>query len=108
MHLKQTDPDNRRRYVWRLVRKLEKRDGTTYLKRQGQGQGKLFIAVSALEQLMPWDPGTLSALRGDVNTLATDLRHLKKRVNDQGRRITNLEKFRSLTRDYLKETAELE
>ena len=56
---------------------------------------------------MPWDPGTLSAIRGDVNTLAHDLRDLKKRVNDHGRRITNLEKFRDLTRNYLKDTADL-
>ncbi len=46
-------PERRREYVRRLIRRLEERDGTVYLRRFGRGRGKLYVAVSALEQLMP-------------------------------------------------------
>ncbi len=107
MKLPHETPEERRQYVRRLVRRLEQRDGTVYLRRFGVGQGKLFIAVSAVEQLMPWDPGTLTSLRGELHSLNAEVRAVKKRVSDNARRISNLEKFRDLTRRYLIETAQL-
>jgi hypothetical protein len=80
----------RRQYVRRVIRGLERRDGTSYLRRFGPGNGKLYIAVSALEQLMPWDPGTLTAIRGDVDGLGVRMKRAEKRIDGHDRDIAKL------------------
>lgn len=65
--------------VRRLIRRLEKRDGANYLKLLG---GQYYVAVGVLEQLLPWEPGTLHQLRSDVNDLAVQQAHQNKRLND--------------------------
>jgi len=70
-----------RRRIRRLIRRLERRDGTTYLRQFGEGENApLFVAVSALEQLMPWDPGTLTAMRSTIDTLGVRMRRVERRV----------------------------
>jgi hypothetical protein len=88
------DPAYLRQRVWRLIRRLERRDRTTYLRTFGEGENaKLWVAVSALEQLMPWDPGTLTALRGDLDALGTRTKRLERRVDQQQNDIANLSKW---------------
>jgi hypothetical protein len=74
--------------VRRLIRRLESRDGASYLRRFGPGKGKLFVAVSALEQLMPWDPGTLTAIRGDVDGLGIRMKRAEKKIDAHAGRIS--------------------
>lgn len=93
MQVPKADREQRRLHVRRLLRRLEKRDGTSYLRRFGPGRGKLYVAVSALEQLMPWDPGTLGRMRGDVDATAVRVTRLERRVTGHDR---ELEKLRSI------------
>lgn len=93
MQLPHADKHRRREHVRRAIRRLEQRDGTSYLHRFGPGTGKLYVAVSALEQLMPWDPGTIGAIRGDVDTLGVQMRRVGKRLDGHDR---DLEKLRNI------------
>jgi hypothetical protein len=80
--------DDRRRYVRRLIRRLEERDRAVYLRRFGSGKGKLYVAVSALEQLMPWDPGTLTAVRGDVDGLGIRMKRAERKIEAHDGRLS--------------------
>ena len=91
MKLPHQNVQERRRYVRRAIRRLEQRDGTRYLRRFGVGRNsKLFVAVSALEQLMPWDPGTLTAMRGQIGELGVRTKRLERRVDGHQKDITKL------------------
>lgn len=81
LKLKHRDRRRRREAVQRLLARLEERDGTRYLRRFGPGRGKLWVSIAALEQLMPWDPGTLTAIRGDVDAHGTRITRLERRVD---------------------------
>lgn len=80
----------RRRYVRRLIRRLETRDGQPYLQTFGKGRGRLYVAVTALERLMPWDPGTLSAIANDVTNLGNRMKRVERQVVAHERDIRQL------------------
>ena len=80
----------RRRYVRRLIRRLEARDGTPYLQTFGKGRGRLFVAVTALERLMPWDPGTLTAIANDVTSLGVRMKRAERQIESHDRDIRQL------------------
>lgn len=76
----------RRRRARRWIRRLERRDGRRYLYREGKGRtSPLYATVAALEQLAPWDPGTLTAIRADVDAHGTHLKRLDRRVTGHDR-----------------------
>lgn len=92
MKLQQKDRRVRRTHVIRLLRRLENRDGTTYLRRFGGSRNSpLYVSVSALEQLHPWDPGTLSAIRGDLDSVGTRVKRLERRVKVHNREIVRID-----------------
>ncbi len=103
MGLKSPNPRVRRLRVSRLLRRLERRDGTTYTRRFGPGNGKLYVSVSALEQLMPWDPGTLTAIRGDVGELGTRTKRLERRVAGHDRDLAKLADWQRRSMELLSE-----
>lgn len=81
MKLPHKNKAERRRYVWRTIRGLERRDGQSYMKRLNPGRGKLYVSLSVLEQLMPWERGTLSGIRADLDGLGVRVKRLKRRVD---------------------------
>lgn len=85
--LKNQNPRHRRQYVRRLIRGLEKRDGRAYLQRFSDTKGKLWIAVSTVERLLPWDAGTLSALRRDVDSLGGRIVRAEGKIEKHGRKL---------------------
>jgi hypothetical protein len=95
------------KFVRRLLRRLEKRDGTAYLRRFGAPPAALYVSPSALEQLEPYSPTALGKLRSDVDELAEEQRAIKLRVNGHGGRIRRLEEFKKKTAAYLAEIAVL-
>lgn len=105
MQLKHQRKDERRQYVRRLFRKLEKRDGRKYLHRFGPGRGKYHVSLEAIDQIAPWDPGTLSEIRGGITQLNSAVKTLRRQLNGHGSRIGNLERWRKLTERYLAESA---
>lgn len=94
----------RRRHVKRLLRRLEKRDGARYLHSDTPG-GKLYVSLSALEQLMPWDPGTLSKMRGDLDVLGTRMTRVERRVTITEKDIVKLHDFQSRAAELLADVA---
>lgn len=81
MKLPHKNAHERRRYVRRTLRRLEQRDGATYMRRLGPGRGKLYVSVGLLEKLMPWDSGTLTGMRADLDGLGVKVKRLKRRVD---------------------------
>lgn len=79
MGLTNKAPKERRRHVKRVIRRLERRDGVAYLHADSPG-GKLYVSLSALEQLIPWSPATLTKMRGDLDSLATTVKTVQKRL----------------------------
>lgn len=92
MQIEHPDPAYRRQRAWRLIRGLEKRDGTAYLMRFGEGKGKLWVSPTALEQLAPYSPTAVVRLREDVDELKEDQAIVKRQLNGHGARIRELEK----------------
>ena len=94
-----------RRRVWRLIRRLEARDGTRYLRRFGSARNSpLHVSVAALEQLMPWDPGTLTAMREQMNGLGMRVKRVERRV---GHNETNIKKIADWTKRFAGMVGEL-
>jgi hypothetical protein len=98
--LPQQDLRERRRVVRRMLRRLEQRDGVKYLHRDTKG-GWLYVSVAKLEELLPWEPGTLSGIRRDMTTVNGQIRELTRRTNGHGARIRKLEKFRKATEAFV-------
>lgn len=94
-------PRERRRRVRRLIQRLERRDGTSYTKRFGEGSGKLFVSIGALEQLMPWSPGTLTAVREDIDGIGVKVRRLSRRVDGHDREIEHLQEVQRRSAELL-------
>lgn len=67
--------------VRRLIERMSERDGTEYLKRIGR---RYYVSTAALEQLLPWEPGTLHQLREDVDDLRAEVTEQNRRLNDHG------------------------
>jgi hypothetical protein len=95
-------------YVRRLLRRLEARDGTAYLRRFGSGRSNLYVSPVALEQLEPYSPTALGKLREDVEELREEQGAIKLQVNGQGSRIRDLEKARRGFEAYMRIQAEVE
>lgn len=101
MNVEHPDPHYRVKYVRRLLRRLEERDGTAYLRQFGPARSNLYVAPEALEQLRPYAPTGYAKLREDIDDVATNVTDLRRQVNGQGARIRNLEEFRKDTAAYL-------
>lgn len=104
MQLKNRGAKERRRHVKRLIRRLEKRDGATYLHADTPG-GKLYVTLAALEQLMPWDRGTLSKMRGDLDELGTRVTRVERRVTITEKDISKLSDFQRRAAELLADVA---
>jgi uncharacterized protein YceH (UPF0502 family) len=78
----------RRQYVIRVVRRMERRDQTQYLRLDGN---RMQVHLSALDQLREWDPTSGSQLRQDMDAIEQEITQLKRRLGGQGHRIRNLE-----------------
>lgn len=104
MKLTHANARERRRYVRRLLRRLEERDRTRYLHRDSE-RGKLYITLSALEQIMPWDPGTFGKLRSDVDAHAMRIRRVEHRVKKHDRSIEKLHDWSRRSAELLTEIA---
>lgn len=90
MQLKQARKKDRRMFVWRMIRRLEARDGTQYMRRFGNGStSPLWISLTAIEKLMPWEPGTVSAIRSDVNELGTRMKRAERKIVGHDRELSN-------------------
>lgn len=93
------------RSVVRLFRRLEGRDDAKYLTRIGQRT--YGVRLSSVERALPWSPGTLTAMRLDVDEVGAELDTVKKRVNAHGSRIQKLEAWRTHAQQFLTATAQL-
>lgn len=93
------------RKVQRLFRRLEKRDDARYLHRIGERT--YGVRLSSVERALPWSPGTLTAIRVDLNEVGEELSTVKKRVNAHGARLNKLESWRTHAQKFLAATAEL-
>lgn len=102
MKLEHESQRERRRYVRRLIRRLETRDQTRYLHRDSP-RGKLYIPLSAIERLMPWDPGTLAALRGNVDALGVRIKRVERRVTKHDQHIAKLHEWQSRSAELLRD-----
>ena len=82
----------RRQDAYRMVRALEKRDGVPYMRSRGPRRpgSRLFVSVAAVEQLAAWDPGTLTAMREDIDVVAVQVRRAERRLDGHDRDITAL------------------
>jgi len=65
------------------------------------------VRLSSVERALPWSPGTLTAIRVDVNEIGDELDTVKKRVNAHGARIQKLESWRKHAQQFLTATAEI-
>jgi len=89
----------RRKYIYRLIRSLERRNGTQYAKRVGRA---LYVSRRAVEDLLPQETlKSIDELESNQIELASEHRKLKSQVNDHGARIRKLEKKQQLTSEYL-------
>lgn len=79
----------RRRVIRRMIRRLEQRDGAKYTRTHGPERpgSRLFVSVAALEQLTPWDAGTLTAMREDIDGLGTRVKRAERRIDGHDRDI---------------------
>jgi hypothetical protein len=108
MSVEHPDPHYRVKYVRRLLRRLERRDGTVYLKQLGAGRGaKLYVSPEGLEQLRPYSPTLFTKLRDDVDDVDGKVTELRRQVNGHGARIRKLEEFKKKTAEYLAAVADL-
>lgn len=103
MKLPPGSPHARAEKVRRMVRRMEKRDGIGYLRRVGR---KWFVSIATIEQLAPWDPGTLGQLRSDVDDLRHDLHVQTRRINDHASFIRKQRNFNKLVARVVKESTE--
>lgn len=90
----------RRKYVWRLLRNLERRDRTRYSKRVGRA---LHVSYRAIESLMPSGQRPLTDLEEDIARLAQEQKALKKQANGHGSRLAILERKQAITQRYLRD-----
>lgn len=97
-------PNGRAEYVRRLIRRMERRDAATYLRRDGR---TWLVSLEDLERARPWAPGTLGGIRSGLGEVAEEVKTLKKRVNSHGRRISVLEEWRKLTDEYIFKISQL-
>lgn len=104
MKLQHANSRERRRYVRRLLRRLEQRDRTRYLHRDNE-RGKLYVTVSALEHLMPWDAGTLTKMRGDLDVIGTRVKRVERRVKKHDRHLEKLQEWQRRSAELLTEIA---
>lgn len=88
MKLTQPNRAERRRYVRRAIRRAEKRDGCRYTKREGK---YLYVSVTALESLMPYNAETYTALGRSVAELAQIQREQGRQLNAHGSRLRTVE-----------------
>lgn len=101
MGLKHPRQKHRVEYVRRLVRQLEQRDGTEYAKRfSDKPNAPMWIAMSVIEKLMPWDPSTVSAIRADVEEIGSRIKRAERRIDTHDREL-------SKHREWQKKAAEL-
>lgn len=98
--LKHANPAERRRYVMRRFRRIERSHKRQYLVSESPG-GKLFVKLSTVDELLRWDPNAVQQVRRDLDDLSTEVRDVRKTQNGHGARIRNLEKFKQATAAYL-------
>lgn len=91
MKLAHPNRDERRRYVRRAIRRAEQRDGCSYTKRVGK-LGQLYVSVSALETLLPYDAETFTKLGRSVADIAQIQRDHKRQIQGHGARLRVVEK----------------
>lgn len=80
-----------RRNAWRLIRRLELRDGIRYLvKPSGARNGHTYCSLSALELLLPFDPNTLKAMRGRIGDCERRLDRHSRQISSHGVKIRDI------------------
>lgn len=102
LQLKHSSQARRREHVMRLFRRLERTQGKPFLHSHSP-RGKLFVRLSAIEELHRWHPGGSQQLRRDLDDLSVEVRHLGKKQNAHGARLRQLERFKIATAQYLAE-----
>ena len=89
--------------VRRLIVRMGTRDGANYLHRVGR---RYYVSTAALEQLLPWDPGTLHQIRVDVEDLQRGFSEQNKRLNDHAAQLRNQRKINSLVTEAMRLNAQ--
>jgi hypothetical protein len=89
MKLSEPRRDERRRYVRRAIRRAEQRDGCLYTKRVGKS---LYVSVSALESLLPYDAETFTKMGRSIADIAQIQREQGRQLNGHGARLRAVEK----------------
>jgi hypothetical protein len=88
-----------RRNAWRLIRRLELRDGVRYLvKPSASRNGHTFCSLSALELLLPFDPNTMKAMRGRILTCEQRLDRHSKQIKSHGVKIREIKERQAADR----------
>lgn len=99
-------------FVRRLLKRLEKRDGTAYLRRFGEppGPGRRgsdwYVSPAILEQIVESAQTAPTKLRADLDETREDVQDLRRKVNGHGARIRDLEKARKGFETYMQIMAE--
>jgi hypothetical protein len=88
MKLANPKRDERRRSVRRAVQRAEKRDDCRYTKRVGKC---LYVSVSALETLLPYDAESFTRLGRSVADIAQIQREHGRQLNGIGSRVRVVE-----------------
>jgi hypothetical protein len=113
MQIEHPDRHYRVKFVRRLLQRLEKRDGTAYMRRFGSDPGPgrrgsdWYVSPAALEDLRAYVPTMAQKLREDIDTTTESVTDLRRQVNGHGARIRRLEEFKRKTAEYLASVADL-
>jgi hypothetical protein len=94
----------KREYVLRLVRRVERRDGSRMSKLVGR---EWFVSRNGVDALRRWEPEALSELEAAVSHLHQKSRDHDRRLNAHGSRIRELAEKQRLADDYLTGMAKL-
>lgn len=95
----------RRKFVWRLVRGIERRDREPYSRREGRA---LLVSQRALEGLRRKGQRPISELEDGLAQLRHEQKTLNRKVNGHGARIHVLERKQALTTRHLQDVHALE
>lgn len=93
LNLPHESKDERRRVARRIIRRLEKRDGVLYTRTHGPPRpgSRVWVSIGAIEQLIPWDPGTLTAMRDDIDGLGVRVKRAERQIAGHDRDIRTLQ-----------------
>jgi hypothetical protein len=87
-----------RRYIRRLLQRIERRDGERYTKRVGR---EVVVSLLGLESLLPYDPERVTGIEAKVVELGQKHRELHRQVNGHGARLRIVEQDQAAASKYL-------